>query len=244
MQRHVFHLLAAILLVGLMFGSTNSGLASEDARDLVRIDVRPADDLSKLAAVGLDVYTRLYTEDGGLVLIVGADARQQERLKRLGYTPVILERGADRSEFYLLYGLPEDLHQAGTQVPLLAMEGRQAVAALSQAQMKWLESLGVAYNPLNPQPFVYREDPQATTQALPDSALPDPLVQEMIDQVSSKCHIELCGRDERRMAHHHRGLPVYAIHPLFVCEHLHTESHALRVRAFCRDGTAGWIPHL
>ncbi len=185
LQRHVFHLLAAILLACLIFSATNSGLASEDARDLVRIDVRPADDLSKLAAVGLDVYTRLYTEAGGLVLIVGADASQQERLKRLGYTPVILERGADRSGFYLLYGLPEDLYQAGMQVPLLAVEGRQAVAALSQAQMKWLESLGVAYKPLNPQPFVYIEDPRPSTQALPDSTLPDPLVQEMIDQVSA-----------------------------------------------------------
>ncbi len=204
----------------------------------------PADDLSKLAAVGLDVYTRLYTEDGGLVLVVGADASQQERLKRLGYTALILERGASKSGFYLLYGLPEDLYQAGMQVPLLVVEGRQAVAALSQAQMKLLESLGVAYNPLNPQPFVYSEDPRATTQALPDSALPDPLVQEMIDQVSANAPVELRGRDERRMAHHHRGLPVYAIHPLFVCEHLYTESHTLRVRAFCRDGTAGWIPHL
>ncbi len=52
LQRHVFHLLAAILLVGLIFSATNSGLASEDARDLVRIDVGPADDLSKLAAIG------------------------------------------------------------------------------------------------------------------------------------------------------------------------------------------------
>jgi len=185
MQRHVFHLLVVILLVGLIFSATNSGLASEDARDLVRIDVEPADDLSKLEAVGLEVYTRLYTEDGGLALIVGADASQQERLKRLGYTALILEREASKSGFYLLYGLPEDLSKAGMQIPLLVVEGRQAVAALSQAQMKWLESLGVAYKPLNPQPFVYREDTQTTTQALTDSAFPDPLVQEMIDQVSA-----------------------------------------------------------
>lgn len=184
LQRHVFHLLVVIVLVGLIFGATNSGLASEDAQDLVRIDVRPADDLSKLAAVGMEVYTRLYTEDGGLVLIVGADASQQERLKRLGYTALILERGVSKSGFYLLYGLPEDLHKAGMQVPLLVVEGRQAVAALSQAQMKWLESLGVAYKPLSSQPFIFAENRLPSPQALPDSTLPDPLVQEMIDQVS------------------------------------------------------------
>ncbi|OGO34956.1 MAG: hypothetical protein A2Z16_01600 [Chloroflexi bacterium RBG_16_54_18] len=185
LERYIMRLLGAMLMVWVCFGAIHTGLASEDTLDLVRIDVGPAEDLSELAAVGITVYTRLYTEDGGMVLIVGVDANQQERLKRLGFEAVLLERDVSRSGFYLLYGLPEDLYQAGMQVTMLAVEGRQAVAALSQAQMRLLESLGVAYKPLNPQPFIFSEEPRSSAQALPESTLPDPLVQEMIDQVSA-----------------------------------------------------------
>lgn len=173
-----------MLLVFLCLGAFHPARAIEELPDLVRINVDP-DDLGELAGSGLLVYARLYTVGGQIALLVSADTSQQKELRRLGFSPEILKRDAARSSYYLLYGLPEDLNRVGVALSLLALEGRQAVAAPSQAQLALLDSLGIAYKPLVPQPLVMVERLPIAYEPIAMVSQPDPLVQEMINQVSA-----------------------------------------------------------
>lgn len=203
----VTRLAGVILAVFLGFAAFLPGWAAEERLDLVRIELEAVDDLSLLRGTGTIAYARLYKEDGGLALLLGADARMQERLEELGYQPVILKRDIEGVEFYMLYGLPADLGRVGQRMVLLAREGRQAVVDLDPAQLRLLDSLGVAYMPLYPQPLRYRESPTLQIRPVPAALQPDPLVQEMIDQVSSAALANYVGELSGEWAVNIEGMP-------------------------------------
>ena len=187
---YTLHILGLLLILAVpLLPSRITVLASSSVQDrpiaLVRIDLENETSLDTIAGLGLMAYARLYTSQGGLILLVPASPSQQEALTRLGYSYNVLDPNVQDAEYYLLFGLPIDLQRAGTISHLLVVEGRQAIARLSQDQTAQLNSMGIMLLPLHPHPVVALQARIQQTPLQPDAITPYPRVQEMINQVTS-----------------------------------------------------------
>ena len=96
----------------------------------------------------------------------------------------MLDPDIQGASYYLLSGDPADLLRAGDMTRVLLVEDRQAIARVDPAQLDQLAGLGLRLTPLVPKPLAL---PRQTSRAseLPTVLTPNPLVQEMIAQVST-----------------------------------------------------------
>jgi hypothetical protein len=147
------------------------------------VDLHDEGELEELAASGVSVYAQLYTEQGGIVLLMPADAHQQEDLARRGYSIQVFESGSSGANYYLLYGLPDVLRWAGVYVDLLVIQGRQAVARATPEQMRKMAELDLKSLPLRLYTLVSYVSQKRV--ALPTSVTPNPFILEMIAQVDT-----------------------------------------------------------
>jgi hypothetical protein len=140
--------------------------------------------LSRQSALPLSVFTRLYPEQGGLDLILAASPELQQALSQGGYPVQVLDPDIQGASYYLLSRDAADLSKAQNITNVLLVEGDLAIARVEPAQLDQLAGLGLRLTRLAPKPLVL---PRQQTRApeIPVVLTPNPLVQQMIDQVSS-----------------------------------------------------------
>jgi hypothetical protein len=162
-----------------------------DAPALVRIDLAGKTDLSKLALLDLSIYVQLSTPQGGIAVLLPADSRLQGMLAGRGFAVQVLDPDAAGATYYLLYGLPETLRQAVPATRLLMMDGRQAVVRAQPAEADRIAALGVRIRPLQLSRLIAPRPEKIVS--FPESALPDPLIQTMINQVDGDALFNMVG---------------------------------------------------
>ena len=172
-------MLLLIFMVTLTGNAQATSPASTDKPALVYVDLSAPDDLSRFSSTHLPMYTML---DGGL--LTGADRAGQKSLQEAGMTIQVLDPDLRSDSYYQVetkssrptpdfaaYGLV--LLKTANGV-LLRMDPSK-VDALTQA------GVDLRLITLTPKPL-----PTAQSEAIsPDVVDPDPLIQGMIDQVST-----------------------------------------------------------
>ncbi len=174
----------ALCLALLLLSQLGAAVAPpSDATALVRLDLATADELAPLARMGLPIVVQIGTAQEGFVIAALADARQQQELSELGYSLSVLDAAPQGANYYLLYALPQDLRQAEAVAPLLIVEGRQALLRATAEQVAQLERLGLGVTLLTPHSISVA--PQREAALLPTSIAPSPVIQGMINQLTS-----------------------------------------------------------
>ncbi|OGO34475.1 MAG: hypothetical protein A2W35_16830 [Chloroflexi bacterium RBG_16_57_11] len=176
--------LTAVCLALLLLSQVGAAVAQQvEPTRLVRIDLDREEQLARLAEMELQIVAQIGTAEGGFVVAALADESQQRELVKADYTVSILDPAPQGASYYLLYGLPDELSRAEEVVPPLVVEGRQAVIRATPEQVSRLDALGVRSMLLVPHTIVV--SPQPAERLLPTSLTPSPVVQRMIDHVTS-----------------------------------------------------------
>ena len=136
------------------------------------------------SALSLSVYTRLYTGQGQLDLILAATPELQQALSQGGYLVQVLDPDNQGASYYQLSGASSDLLRAAGITRVLLVEGRQAIARVEPAQLESLAGIGLRLTALAPKPLALPRQ-QTNTPEIPAVLTPNPLVQQMIAQVSA-----------------------------------------------------------
>lgn len=187
-QKRLWGTVSIIFSLVIMLTSSGMGLAPDqavasDAPALLRLDLKDAQEMSRLAGQGLSVYAQFDASDGGIVLLLAASPKQQEMLSTQGYAYTLLERASPQTHFYLLYGPAESLERVSQIARLLYVDGRQAVARLTAKQVEQVADLRIRSKLLAALPLVAPAPDRGSN--LPTSVTPNPMIQMMIDQVST-----------------------------------------------------------
>ena len=184
------HLLITLLAIALLLpikGASGAIFQEETTHGaaLLRVELPGDADLGALGVEKLQVYTRIYKQNGGMILLLPAEKGYESQFARLGYSQQILEGAGGSRNLYLLYGLEQALAQVNREAlgDVLIQEGRQAVAFVSAEQAIQISTLGIAVQPLKLHTLVATKPAQ--TKASPENVLVNPLIQRMIDQVES-----------------------------------------------------------
>ena len=153
-----------------------------EARALIKIEVRAPRDLVAVETAGVPVYARLAAGKGSY-LLAGADPRQIEALQAAGLEVTVLDPDLRGASYYLAYLMP------GRPIPdwnaygrLLLDDGVQALLRTTARQAGWLAEAGIELAAVTFDPKPLR--PAPVTSAFPEVVEPDPLIQQMIDQVN------------------------------------------------------------
>jgi hypothetical protein len=156
---------------------------------LVRLEITSPEQRLALIEQGIQVYARLFTENGQEVLLLPAEAMatlesaRAEHPALLANTQVQLVAPEQAGEDYFLVRLTGENTLARLEMHTRVLEifGPQAVVAGSPEVLEALHAEGdLHYLPLEPYPLrEYNEGPTAS-----DILAPDPYVQAMISQVS------------------------------------------------------------
>jgi hypothetical protein len=177
----ILSLLAAVLLLGPGLLPARAAPAASPA--LVRIELKSQADLEKLSGLQLHVYTQLFLSPSDSTLLLPADSNLQTELVRLGFQPRVLDPNTQGASYYLLSGSSEALQRATLRVRVLQNFGKLLLARLSHAQAENLLAIGVRLRWLDLHPLVVK--PASQVYTLQAAGAPDPLIQEMINQVSA-----------------------------------------------------------
>jgi len=144
------------------------------------------------AALALPVYTRLYPAQGKLALVLGASPELQQALSLRGYGVQVLDPDIREASYYLLSGDPAELRRAGDISRVLLVVGRQAVARVDPTQPNQLAGIGLRLTALVPKPLALPRQPSSAPE-IPTVLTPNPLVQEMMAQISRPTLATLVG---------------------------------------------------
>ncbi len=136
------------------------------------------------SALSLSVYTRLYPEQGGLDLVLAVASELLLALRQGGYPVQVLDPDIQGASYYLLSRDAADLPRAGNITKILLVEGDQAIARVEPAQLDQLAGLGFHLTRLAPKPLVLPHQ-QTNAPEIPAVLTPNPLVEQMIAQVSA-----------------------------------------------------------
>lgn len=149
---------------------------------LVAVPLASPGDLSRFASTGLPLYARLYG-DQGEYLLTGANPDGLQALAQAGLTYLLLDPDVEAAHYYLAYVMPGQATPDWTAYgSLLLDDGRQVLVRLDADQVQALAAAGVQLRALALDPL-----PLARPGLAPVSPIitTDPLIQEMINQVSS-----------------------------------------------------------
>lgn len=180
-------LITAVLIFAPLMAALGAARTQADSAALVRLDAADAGHVARLAALDLQILTRLRTESGEIILLE-ADAILQRELDRRGFAPQVIEDPANPQGYQLIYGTPEQFAAAGELRPLV-VSGSQALASLDPEQVQALEALGLQVMPLQPHPLVAIDG--VPLPALQAASAPDapalvyrPVIQQMVNAVT------------------------------------------------------------
>jgi hypothetical protein len=142
------------------------------------------DAFSRAASLSLSVYTCFYPAPGKFNLVIAATPALQQSLSLQGYSLQVLDSNIQGASYYLLIGAPADLLRARELTRILLVEGQQALARVDPAHLGQLAGLGLRLTSLLPKPMLLPRQ-QTSAPEIPTLLTPNPLVQQMIAQVST-----------------------------------------------------------
>jgi len=166
--------------------SASSQMAAPQS--LVQVDLSDINMLHDLAMDGIMIYAQLYPPQGGMRLLLPAAPELQQALQKAGARLQILDADIAEASYYLLGGEAAIWQQITAPERLWQLEPRLAVARLQPAELESAVALGLKVQPLNlrplaiPPPDVLAKSVEAP---LAPALTPDPLVSEMIAQVTT-----------------------------------------------------------
>jgi hypothetical protein len=173
-------LLLALLVSSLGQAGVGTAAPAEDVTALLAVTLRGPTDRAAFNATGLPAYAML--PDGSL--LSGADPAGQERLAQAGLEFVVLDPDLRSGRYFLAYPAPGRAAPQWNSYGRLLLEGSGwALLRSDPAQMDSLALAGVELQAitLTAKPL----QPAETQAGFPQVITPDPLIQQMIDQVSS-----------------------------------------------------------
>lgn len=157
-------------------------------QSLVRVDLSGLDMLRDLAQNGIMVYAQLYPPQGGMRLLLPAGPELQQALQKAGARLQVLDADISEASYYLLGGEAVVLQQVATPGRLWQLEERLAVARLQPDELAVAVASGLKVQPLSLRPLaIPHPDVLARSVEAPLAPVltPDPLVSEMIAQVTT-----------------------------------------------------------
>ncbi len=185
MNRRLFFALLLLALLGVLPGLVQARPGTPEGAEtaLVQVLLRDHEDLARFEATGLPAYARLQGRQGEY-LLVGATAADLERLEEAGLHGRILDPDMAGATYLLAYPMPGRPRPAwSTYGTLLLDDGVQALLRTSPEEAERLAQAGVELRRLTLDPRPLR--PALVEGAIPAVITPDPLIQQMIDQVTS-----------------------------------------------------------
>ncbi|MGC8960567.1 MAG: M28 family peptidase, partial [Chloroflexia bacterium] len=178
--------LSLISLLALLLAPAGSAAAQTPAPGpataLVYVALNSPGDLARFEAAGLPAYARMIGREEEY-LLAGATPGELEALSRSGLSFRILDPDTSGATYYFAFPRP------GQPIPrweeygrLLLDDGLQVLLRISPSEAERLALAGVDVQVVtfDPKPL----HPWATERAFPEVITPDPLIQQMIDQVT------------------------------------------------------------
>jgi hypothetical protein len=173
-------LLSTILLLAMLFSLAGSAQASlAGATALLQVFVPDASAMQRFAASGLPAYTFL---DG--FLLSGASASRLSLLDAAGLEYSLLDANMSGGRYYLAYVRSGQIAPTWEDYGQLLLTGANYALLRSTPEVTArLASTGIGFRAvtLSPKPLPDRE---AEADIFPEVVVPDPLVQQIIDQVT------------------------------------------------------------
>lgn len=151
---------------------------------LLRIDVPSASFLTRLATLDVPAHALLTDSQGRMILLAILSPAQQRFAQANGMSMTILDADARDAVYYLVEGDASSLraHGAAPWVLLYADERQVVIRLRSNSALADLEALGVRIARLGPDPIALS---LPMTDAIPTTALYDPLVADLIAQITA-----------------------------------------------------------
>jgi len=191
MSRRILSLLSLLIVLSILSGTLQAYPETPPGVALVYIALPTHDDLVRFQRTGLPAYARLYGSEGSYVL-VGAGPAELAALEAAGLSVRVLDADTTGATYYVSYPTP------GSARPNVSAYGRvllddgvqalwrvspQACPEACRRDAQRLTEAGAELSalPLEPKPL----RPAFVRGVIPAVVEPDPLIQTMIDQVSS-----------------------------------------------------------
>lgn len=205
--RHPLELLLSVTLAlsslgaGWQFPSANAPDSAPYAAApgaLVQVDLPDEGALVALAQLGLPVYAQLYPPQGGVRLLLPADPALRRYLKQQGYPLRILDPDTTGASYSLLSGAAAALARVSELGAAWPVGEGLAVARLEADRLPAVVDLSLKIQALALRPLAAPPAERLVKEldAAPQLAAvltPDPLVTEMINQVSTTALYNLTG---------------------------------------------------
>jgi hypothetical protein len=171
-----------ITVVLLTAGLAPVAAVQSDGRALVKIAWRSHEDLERIKATGVPVYATLATT-GEPYLLAGATPQEIEALQAQGLDVIVLDPDMEGASYYLAYAMPSRLRpEWRTYGQLLLDDGVQVLLRITPKDAARLAEAGAELQAVTFDPKPLR--PAVAEEAFPTVIDPDPIIQDMMDQVS------------------------------------------------------------
>lgn len=189
-----------VAFAAMLTGAVERLEAASDKRVLLKVEVKDETALYELTSSGIVIYARLYTARGP-VYLVGASPLQAEALLAGPSDVAELDSDTEGRRYYVVYRMPrfapEDLGAYGR---VLHEDDIQAVMEMSPAAAQRLSEAGaelraVTFDPKPAGALPESALPTGVTDGhlAPEAIAPDPLIQQMVDQVDSATVYQYAG---------------------------------------------------
>ena len=190
-HRTLSWLAVIVLLVTLTAPIGMAGAAPAEAEPsprertaLVQVPIATPDDLARFEQTGLPAYTRLQDREGSY-LLAGATPAGLEALAAAGLSARVLDPDMAGATYYLAYPAPNRPRPEWSAYGrLLLDDGEQALLRTTPQDAERLSLAGAELRLLTLYPKPLR--PTVAPNAIPAVVEPDPLIQAMIDQVTTE----------------------------------------------------------
>ena len=174
-----------VLLVTLTAPLSAAGapISASERTALVQVQISASEDLTLFEQTGLPAYTRLEGRDGNY-LLAGATPAGLEALAAAGLSARVLDPDMAGAAYYLAYPAPNRPRPEWSAYGrLLLDDGEQALLRATAEDARRLALAGAELRMLTLTPKPLR--PTVAQNAIPAVVDPDPLVQAMIDQITT-----------------------------------------------------------
>ena len=188
----ITNLIMSILLVLSMAAPTFASSHVNQAAVLVRIDLFSKNDVDKFSKLGFPIYAWAYSENNNLSVLSFANFNQLDILAQENLSVRVLDENPQgKAHFLVKLSNPKAISTLRSAVRLLDVVGDQAVVAISYEDFELFAQVELPIKRISTQPIPFQLAP--TESDLPSVLVPDPVIQGMIDQITSTKVYSLTG---------------------------------------------------
>ena len=187
----ITHLLMAILLV---LSITAPTIASSPINQavLVRIDLHSIHDIEKFSKLGIPIYTQMYSTKDNLSVLSFVNFDQLDILAQENLPVQVLDANPQgKAHFLVKLSKPKAISTLRSAGMLLDVVGDQAVVAVWPEDFKSFAQMELPIKWISTQPIPFQLNPTASN--FPSVIDPEPVVQGMMDQITSTKVYSLTG---------------------------------------------------